>query len=142
MKEIFSSEEIQEIIYDNSDRCAEKQEYHSVDRPLLLEIFGQVNTCDGLSEIKNRIIRKTAYIISLIPNRQPFQECNRSTAVSTAIDFLRANNLDLPLTTDEQTKELRNVLDIAKEKNKDDPTLLSDVENYLSKSVREYYRFY
>jgi hypothetical protein len=142
LKETFSNEEIQEIIYDNSDRCVEKQEYHSVDRPLLMEIFGQVNSCDGLQDMRNRIIRKTAYLISLIPNRQPFWECNRSTAVSTGIDFLRENNLDLPLTTSSQTSELRNIVDTAKKKNKDDPTLLADVENYLLRNVKEYYKFY
>jgi prophage maintenance system killer protein len=142
LREIFTDEEIQEIIFDNSDRCTEKQEYHSVDNGLLLEIFQQVNACNSLTEVKRRIIRKAAYLISLIPNRQPFQECNRSTAVSATIDFLRANNLDLPLKNPTQISALRSIIDLAKKKNRDDPTLLSDVENYLVGNVIEYYRWY
>jgi hypothetical protein len=89
-------------------------------------------------EIRQKIIRRTSYILSLIPNKQPFREFNRHSAYATAMDFLRRNNLNLPLNTVDEEREFFDVMDQSKNKKEDDPTLCSDVENYLSLRVVDY----
>lgn len=135
MSDTFTAEEIEEIIQDNQDLSLERQEYFQVDRQMLKSIFDKINTCNTVTELRQRIIRRASYIISLIPNKQPFREFNRHSAYATAMDFLRRNNLNLPLSTVDEERAFFNVMDRTKDKNEDDPTLSTDVENYLTSRV-------
>lgn len=141
MSVTFSSEEICGIILDNQELSVENQEYFSVDKETIDNIFAKINSCNSVLNMKRRIIKRAAYILSLITNLQPFYEFNRHTAFSTAMDFLRRNNLNLPMDTLSKEKEVFDLLDKTKNKKKDDPTVLGEVENYLTANVVDYYYF-
>lgn len=139
MSDTFSSQDIEEIIRDNQDMSSENQEYFDVDKRILESIFDRINSCDNVQDIKRRIVKRAAYILSLITNLQPFHEHNRRTAYSTAMDFLRRNNLNLPLNTLAEEKEVFDLLDKTKKKMKDDSTLCVEIEHYLAVRVVDYY---
>lgn len=132
MSDSFSQAQIQQVIWDNQEISIEKQEYSDVDEELLMYIFDVVNTCESISEFRRRIIRRASYILSLITNKQPFHDCNRSTAISTAIGFLRLNGLKLQV-----EDELIILVNNTKKKNENDVTLVSEVEDYLITRVKE-----
>lgn len=143
MSDFFVPTELEEIICTNRELCEERQEYFSVDKELLNKIFQKVNTCNGSIDQKKRVIKRAAYILSLITNLQPFHECNRHIAFSVTISFLRRNGLNLPLNNTYEEKIIFNVVDRAKNKKENDPTLCSEVETFLeSRAVSYNYRRY
>ena len=105
----------------------ENQEYFDVNRKLLHSIFETVNSCNSILDIKTRIVKRAAYILCLITNLQPYDN-NRRTSYSVAMQFLRRNNLNIPLNTLEQEKEVFVLLDKTKSKSRDDPTLCTEPE--------------
>lgn len=141
LSDTFTFDEIEEIKGDNQDICVEDQEYFEVDDDLLNNIFEKVNSCNNTLGIKKKIVKRAAYILCLITNLQPFHENNRRTAYSVAMQFLRRNQLNIPLDNLEQEREVFFLLDKTKSKSHNDPTLCSEVEKFLNSRVISYVKY-
>ena len=69
---------------------------------------------------------------------QPFSNGNKRTALTISIYFLRKNGFDLPIMSKGEEKELFDLLEKTIFKDESDETIISEVEDYLSKKVTKY----
>ena len=138
MTDSITPSEINEIKNMNRELCENYQEFYSVDDKILQHIFNTINTCNSVKEEKRRIIKRASYILSLITNLQPFHDFNRHIAYAVTMFFLRRNNLNIPLKTPSEEKEIFYVMDKTKDKNSDDSTLCSEIEDFIASKVTDY----
>ena len=131
MKEEFLDEEIEEIIKDNCDLVLERGDTFGVNREELTKIFDNVNNFNEIQDKRSRIIHKASWILGGITFYQPFNDGNKEIALSLTIYFLRENRFELPLPDKKIKKELFNLLVRTVLKFEDDPTIVSEVEDYL-----------
>ena len=89
LKETFTDAEIEELIEDNKQLVAIRGDSFGVNNSELSNIFSKINNFDQITNFKDRIIRKTAWILGGISFHQPFNDGNKEMAVSLAIYFLR-----------------------------------------------------
>ena len=137
MKEQFTENEIEEIIQDNEELVNERGDSFGVNRDELQKIFENVNNFNEISGFKERIIRKTSWILGGITFYQPFNDGNKEIALSLTKYFLGKNDLDLPLPTREEEKEIFDLLNKTIFKFEDDPTIISEIEDFLISKVVE-----
>lgn len=135
MKEQFTENEIEEIIQDNEELVNERGDSFGVNRDELQKIFENVNNFNEVLGFKERIIRKASWILGGITFYQPFNDGNKETALSLTKYFLRKNNLDLPLPTREKEEEIYDLLNKTVFKFEDDPTIISEIEDFLTSKV-------
>jgi len=131
LKETFTDDEINELIEDNKQLVAMRGDSFGVNRSELSNIFTEINNFDEITNFKDRIIKKTAWILGGISFHQPFNDGNKEMAVSLAIYFLRENDMDLPISNKDSQKELYDLLVKTIFKFEGDPTIISEIENYL-----------
>ena len=137
MRETFSEDDIEEIIQDNHDLVNERGDSFGVNREELDKIFGNVNNFDKILDRRIRIIKKSAWILGGITFYQPFNDGNKETALSLTTYFLRENEMDLPISSKSDKKEIYELLTKTVLKFEDDPTIISEIEDYLFKKVIE-----
>jgi len=135
LKEQFTENEIEEIIQDNEELVNERGDSFGVNRDELQKIFENINNFNEVSGFKERIIRKASWILGGITFHQPFNDGNKETALSLTKYFLRKNDLDLPLSTREEEKEIYDLLNKTIFKFEDDPTIISEIEDFLTSKV-------
>ncbi len=136
MKEYFSDEEIEEIIDDNKETVESRNEPFGVNREELDMIFNQINNSrNRFNNERERVIFQTSWILGGIAFYQPFTEGNKEIASSLAIYFLRNNDLDLPLNSREKEQEVFELLQKTIFKFEDDPTIISEVQEFLEARV-------
>lgn len=138
MKELFTKEDIEEIILDNHDLVADRGDSFGVNREELDKIFDNVNKFNEISDRRTRIIRKSAWILGGITFYQPFNDGNKETALSLTIYFLRENRMDLPINSNSDKKEIYELLTKTVLKFEDDPTIISEIEKYLVRTIVEF----
>ena len=76
----------------------------------LSQVFPKVATYGTSGDLKKRLIDKAACIMAFIPWVQAFDDGNRRTSIIAAGTFLRDNGYDLDITTDNENKELIDLL--------------------------------
>lgn len=135
MPETFSDIRIEAIIRDNKRLVEQRGEPFCVVKDRLDDVFSNVNSYNDIQNKKERIIRKASHILGGITYRQPFCEGNRETALTHTILFLRDNGFDLPLDTQEDKQEIFDLLDRTIFKDELDQTIISEVEQYLTRKV-------
>lgn len=104
----------------------------------LLNVFNKVNSFNDIVDRRERIIKKTAHILGGLTWSQPFSNGNKRTALTISIYFLRKNGFDLPIMNKGEEKELFDLLEKTIFKDESDETIISEVEDYLSKKVTNY----
>lgn len=104
----------------------------------LLNVFNKVNSFNDIVDRKERIIKKTAHILGGLTWSQHFSNDNKRTALTISIYFLRKNGFDLPIMNKGEEKELFDLLEKTIFKDESDETIISEVEDYLSKKVTNY----
>ena len=137
MMETFSEDDIEEVIQDNYDLVNERGDSFGVNKDELDKIFDNVNNFDEILDRRIRIIKKTAWVLGGITFYQPFNDGNKETALSLTTYFLRENEMDLPIRSKFDKKEIYELLTKTVLKFEDDPTIISEIEDYLFKKVIE-----
>ena len=136
MFEKFSDDDIQEVIEMNKLIVSYDSEPHGVNREELDEIFAKVNSFNDISDRRERIIKKTTYILAGISYMQPFHEGNRRTSFYLTKNFLGRNGFALRFYDSKQEDEFAELLArTAEQKFEDDQTIYSEVERYLMRKV-------
>ncbi|MEX2192928.1 MAG: Fic family protein [Nitrosarchaeum sp.] len=135
MMETFNEEDIEEIIQDNRDLVNERGDSFGVNKEELDKIFDNVNNFGEIFDLRMRIIKKSAWILGGITFYQPFNDGNKETALSLTIHFLRENDMDLPINSRSDKKEIYELLTKTVLKFEDDPTIISEIEEYLFRKV-------
>ncbi len=136
MKDHFSIEEIEEIVEYNQEIVEARSEPFGVNWEKLQRIFDQINNpSTKFNDERERTIFQTSIILGGITFHQPFSEGNKETALSLAILFLRKNNFNLPLDSQEKEKEVFDLLQKTIFKFEDDPTIISEIQEFLEKKV-------
>jgi prophage maintenance system killer protein len=138
MSEEFSSEDIEEIIQENRDLVEGRGEPFGVNKERLFGVFSQLSSFNRIHNKKDRIVKKASYILAMLTWQQPFSEGNKEIALSVAKLFLRRNGFDLPIRATEDEKEIFNLLIKTVYKFEGDSTIISKIEEYISKKVIDY----
>lgn len=138
MFEIFSESDIQEVIDMNKLIVSYDNEPHGVNYDELNEIFAQVNAFNDIANRRERIIKKTTYILAGISYRQPFIEGNRRTSFYLTKNFLGRNGFTIRFYNSQEQDEFADLLQrTAEVKFEDDPTIYSEVEEYLRRKIED-----
>lgn len=138
MLEIFSEELLKNVIRANHHIVNHRKEKFGCVLERLLNVFNKVNSFNDIVDRKERIIKKAAHILGGLTWSQPFSNGNKRTALTISIYFLRKNGFDLPIMSKGEEKELFDLLEKTIFKDESDETIISEVEDYLSKKVTKY----
>ncbi|MCA9828292.1 MAG: Fic family protein [Nitrosopumilus sp.] len=139
MFEIFEQRDIEEIIEVNKLISSYNNEPHEVKREILDAIFHKVNSFNDINNTRERIIKKSTYILAGISYLQPFKNCNRRTSYYLLKNFLGRNGFTLRLYNKKEKAKLADILQrTAEVKFEDDPTIYSEIEEYLTQKVEDW----
>ena len=137
MFEIFSENDIQEVIDANKLIVSYDNEPHGVSLDVLDDIFKLVNSFNDVKPGRDRIVKKATHILAGISYNQPFKEGNRRTSYYVLKSFLGRNLFILRFYNSKQEDEFTDLLRrTAEEKFEDDPTIYSEVEQYLAQKIK------
>jgi prophage maintenance system killer protein len=106
----FEEEDIQRIINWNKKETSQRKESFGVKIELLREIIEKVNQFSSIPNEEERMLQQTSSLIGLIVFWQPFNNANKATAMSSAIHFLRSNEYELDLRSEDAQEELLQIL--------------------------------
>lgn len=97
--------------------------------------FSEISLYNGISNTRERLIKKAAYLLAGLSWHQFFKEGNKETATHVTLTFLNHNSLDLDLATLKRQRELYKLLVKTIEKFEQDKTIYTEVEEYLKRRV-------
>jgi len=138
MFEKFEQSDIEEIIEVNKLICSYDNDPIGVIRETLYAIFDKANSFNDIKNRRERIIKKTTYIVAGIAYNQPFQDGNRRTSFYIMKNFLGRNGFTVRFYNREEKEKLADILQrTAEVKFEDDPTIYSEVEEYLTQKVED-----
>jgi prophage maintenance system killer protein len=135
MSENFSDELIKNIIHGNEYIVSLRKESFGVNGERIEWIFSKANSFNDVKDKRKRIIKKTTAVLAGISWQQPFNNGNKTTAVIVTKYFLQKNGFDLRLSIEQEEDELIDLLTRTVYKYEDDPTIFSEVEEYLNRKV-------
>lgn len=135
VSENFSKELINNIILGNKHIVNHRNESFGVDDERIEWVFSKANSFNDIKDQKTRIIKKATAVLGGISWQQPFNNGNKTMAIIVAKYFLRKNGFDLKLSTDQEEDELIDLLVRTMYKFEDDPTIFSEIEEYLNRKV-------
>lgn len=135
MSENFSDIQIEAIIRDNKRLVEQRGEPFCIVKDRLDKIFSNVNSHNDMQNKRERMIRKAAFLLGGITYQQPFCDGNRETALAHTILFLNDNGFDLSLDKQEDKQEVFDLLNRTIFKDELDPTIITEVEQYLTRRV-------
>jgi prophage maintenance system killer protein len=133
--ENFSPELIKNIIRGNEHIVSHRKESFGVNAERIEWVFSKVNSFNDIKDQRTRIIKKATAVLAGISWQQPFNNGNKTTALIVTKYFLRKNGFDLRLSTEQEEDELIDLLIKTMYKYEDDPTIFSEVEEYLDRVV-------
>lgn len=136
--ETLSFEDIEYLISFNKRRVKKRGELFEADRDYLDKIPNKIDSYNVIKDRQQRIIKKATRILAGITYYQPFGDGNKETAHYMTIRFLKRNGFKL-LNTSETRKEIYDLLIRTILKPTNDPTLYSEVEEYISKKIELLY---
>ena len=137
MTEYITQEDIQEFIKYNKHLVRNRNEPFNVDREKFGKIFSEINGEDYLryTNKRERIIKKTSFIISSIVWQQPFDEGNKETALTIGLLFAQRNGFSIDLIS--LKKEIYLLLNNIAFKFENDTSIYTDMEDFLSLNFKE-----
>jgi prophage maintenance system killer protein len=93
LSEILTSKDIEDILSYNrsvAKPCGiDCKDYNEI----LDRIIGRMFYYDSIQDKRQRIIKKASHILVTMTYYQPFCDCNRRTALNTALSYLQRNGL-------------------------------------------------
>ncbi|MGI0060137.1 MAG: Fic family protein [Nitrosotalea sp.] len=135
MSENFSKELINSIILGNKHIVNHRNESFGVNEERIELVFSKANSFNDIKDQRTRIIKKATAVLGGISWQQPFNNGNKTMAIIVAKYFLQKNGFDLRLSTDQEEDELIDLLVKTMYKFEDDPTIFSEIEEYLNRKV-------
>ncbi|MGI0065717.1 MAG: Fic family protein [Nitrosopumilaceae archaeon] len=135
MSENFSKEIINSIILGNKHIVNHRNESFGVNDERIEWVFSKANSFNDIKDQRTRIIKKATAILGGISWQQPFNNGNKTIAIILTKYFLQKNGFDLRLSTDQEEDELIDLLIRTVYKFEDDPTIFSEIEEYLNRKV-------
>jgi prophage maintenance system killer protein len=133
----FEIQHIEQIISWNKKEVCERNESFGVNLELLNEIIGKVNSLSDIVDNKERVLKQTSTLLGLIVFKQPFNNANKATATATVIQFLRENEYELYLQTENIQDDLISILDGIMYLFEDQAELaINLVKTFLEKHIR------
>ncbi|MGI0063012.1 MAG: Fic family protein [Nitrosotalea sp.] len=135
MSEDFSGELINNIILGNKHLVNHRNESFGVNDERIKWVFSKANSFNDIKDQRTRIIKKATAVLGGISWQQPFNNGNKTMAIIVAKYFLQKNGFDLRLSTDQEEDELIDLLVKTMYKFEDDPTIFSEIEEYLNRKV-------
>ncbi len=138
MSEIFSQGVVSSIIQANRKIVLSRSESFGFNSERLKKVFDSVNAIheSDIPDKRKRIITKASHLLGGLTYEQPFNNGNKTTATTATTEFLRRNGYDLSIKTNEDEDEYIALLEKTLLKFENDPTIISEVEDYLSKKVK------
>ncbi|CAN5459489.1 hypothetical protein BH18THE2_BH18THE2_37970 [soil metagenome] len=133
--ETLSSENIEYLISFNKRRVKKRGELFEVDKDYIDKLPNKIDSYNVIKDKRQRIIKKATRILAGITYYQPFGDGNKETAHYMTIRFLKRNGFKL-LNTSETRKEIYDLLIRTILKPTNDPTIFSEVEEYITKKIR------
>jgi prophage maintenance system killer protein len=132
LTEYITEEEIREFIEYNKDLVRKRKEPFNVDKEEFERIFSEINGEGylGYTDKRERIVKKTSFIISSIVWKQPFDEGNKETALAIGLLFARRNGFTIDLVS--HKKEIYHLLTNIAFKFENDTSIYTDMEDFLS----------
>jgi len=134
-EEFFTNNFIKKIILTNKIITEKRQQPFEVNKEILGRILQQVKEISDDSDERTRIIKLAAILLGGIAFEQPFAEGNKETSITITIYYLRKNNLNLPILTEQDEDKLIELLQRTILKFEGDDTIISEVESYLDGKV-------
>jgi len=131
---IFTTDQLIEA---DKQICRQSDEPFDVNMKLLNPIIVDANSFNQIPDKKARTIKKVAHLIGETVFRQPFTNGNKRTALVVGILFLRNNGFNLPYGDKENKKKIFDLLESTMFKFEDDPSIVSEIEDYLIENVIE-----
>ena len=131
---IFTADQLIEA---DKQICKQSDEPFDVNMELLNPIIDDANSFNQIPDKKARTIKKVAHLIGETVFRQPFTNGNKRTALVVGILFLRNNGFNLPYGNKENKKKIFELLENTMFKFQDDPSIVSEIEDYLIENVIE-----
>lgn len=136
MFEYYSESDILEVVDVNKLIVSYDNEPHKAEMDVLNDIFSQVNSFNDIPDRRDRIIKKASFILAGISYEQPFAEGNRRTSYYVLKSFLGRNGFTLRPYSECDKETLADLLQrTAEEKFEDDPTIYTEIEQYLMLKV-------
>ncbi len=135
MSENFSKELINSIILGNKHIVNHRNESFGVNDERIEWVFSKANSFNDIKDQRTRIIKKSTAVLGGISWQQPFNNGNKTIAIIVTKYFLQKNGFDLRLSTDQEEDELIDLLIRTMYKFEDDPTIFSEIEEYLNRKV-------
>ncbi len=109
----FESQHVEDMASWNKKETTERKESFGVKMELLNDIIKKVNHLSDVSGDRERVLRQASTLIGLIVFEQPFNNANKATATSSAIQFLKLNGYELDLKSEKIQDELLQILESA-----------------------------
>ncbi|HEX5457587.1 MAG TPA: Fic family protein [Candidatus Nitrosotalea sp.] len=135
MSEYFSKELINKIILGNEHIVSHRKESFGVNDERIEWVFSKANSFNDIKDKRTRIIKKATAVLGGTSWQQPFNNGNKTMAIIVTKYFLQKNGFDLQLSTDQEEDELIDLLIRTMYKFEDDPTIFSEIEEYLNRKV-------
>lgn len=135
MSENFSDELIKNIIHGNEHLVNHRKESFGVNDERIEWVFSKANSFNDVKDKRTRIIKKATAVLAGISWQQPFNNGNKTIALIVTKYFLLKNGFDLRISTEQEEDELIDLLTKTMYKYEDDPTIFSEVEEYLNRKV-------
>ncbi|HEX9845840.1 MAG TPA: hypothetical protein VGA92_05180 [Candidatus Nitrosotenuis sp.] len=107
----LETQHVEDIISWNKKETNERKESFGVKLEVLNGIVDKVNLLSDILDDKERVLRQMSTLIGLIVFEQPFNNGNKATATSSAIQFLRTDGYELDLESEKAQDELLQMLD-------------------------------
>jgi prophage maintenance system killer protein len=136
MSENFSNELIDRIILFNRQIVDHRRESFGVNYERIERVFSKANLFNDIADQRTRIIKKATAILGGISWQQPFNNGNKTTAITFTKYFLQKNGFDLKISTDQEEDELIDLLVKTVYKFEDDSTIFTEIEEYLNGKVK------
>lgn len=134
-KMTYTRREIEDIIMINKDIVSKRGQSFGVERQRLYNVFDSLRRVDRNLNQREKAIVRAAKLLAGISYTQAFSDGNKEVALIVTEDFLNKNGLDLPLEGDVARKELNDLLLRTIYKFENDPTIYSEVEDYVRSKV-------
>jgi len=107
----FEVHHVDDIIAWNRKETSERGESFGVKIDMLNDIIKKVNVLSDTADDKERVIKQASTLLGSIVFEQPFNNANKATATSAAIQFLRINGYELDLESESTQDELLQMLE-------------------------------
>lgn len=135
--ENLTQDDLDDMIKVNKQLVVSRNEPFDVNHDRLQMVYDKFHENDSIADAKDRIIKKATALLAGISYHQPFSEGNKEVALLKTTAFLNDNGFDIPIENAIVRSELIELLIKTIYKFENDPTIFSEVEDYIKSRITE-----